>query len=85
MAWLVLCKNRIGDVGLRALSRSVSLGQLRRLDLRHNRITERGLTALAQSPLGERLRSLLVCGNDIPPQRLREIRPLFPRLVEADF
>jgi hypothetical protein len=85
LAWLDLSNNQIFDAGLRALGRSASLGRLQQLHLRHNHFSVRGLAAFAKSPLGKRLRSLWVLGSVAPSERLREIRQLFPRLVDADF
>ena len=61
---LLLWSNRVGDEGLDALSRA-ELARLVRLDLSHNTIGDKGVAALAASPLLGRLRLLDLTGNRV--------------------
>jgi uncharacterized protein (TIGR02996 family) len=82
---LSLCGNDLDDNAVRALARADCWPRLARLDLSRNRLSERGVSDLANSPLAAGLRVLCLAANGISPARLVEVRSRFPRLVDTDF
>jgi len=72
---LVLARQSIGNIGLRALCDSWGFPRLRELDISSNDITDDGMTALLRSGLNARLRHVRYWGNDLTPtvqDRLRQ-------------
>jgi formylglycine-generating enzyme required for sulfatase activity len=63
----------ISDDDLKRLSDSPLLQQLRRLDLRNNRFTEQGLSALLKAADPTRLHWLDVHGNDLNPAAIESL------------
>lgn len=68
----------LSDLGVEALAGSVYLSGLRVLRLNHGRITDRGLAALAQAPLGWDLRWVSLIGTRVTPAGVAAFHDRFP-------
>ncbi len=72
---LVLARQSIGNIGLRALCESWGLPRLRELDVRANDITDDGLATLIRSSLIIKLRRIELSENPISVAMRDRVRP----------